>query len=49
MIWKLEQLINFGLHGEKLDLTKVKTYWSKIHIDPPTRKFLKLLIWGKQS
>lgn len=48
-VWKLNQMINFGLHGERLDLKKVKKYWSKIETDTATRAFLKLLLWPKRS
>lgn len=44
-IWKLNQLINFGLNGEKLDLKLVKKFWSKLTLDPKRQKFLRLLIW----
>ena len=44
-IWKLNQLINFGLNGEKLDLEQVKKYWDKLSLDPKRKKFLSLLIW----
>ena len=43
-IWKLEQLVNFGLGGEKLSKTELKKYWSKIQIDPGRRKFLELIL-----
>jgi len=49
VIWKLEQLINFGLNGEKLDKRLVKKYWAKLHLDPARKKFLKLLLWPKKS
>jgi len=48
-VWKLNQLINFGLNGEKLNLRLVKKYWDKLYIDANRRKFLSLLIWGKTS
>jgi len=28
--WRLLQLINYGLDGEKLDLKKLRHYWLKI-------------------
>lgn len=49
IIWKLQQLINFGLNGEKLDLTLTKKYWSRLDLDPQRKKFLKLILWSKQS
>jgi len=47
-IWKLEQLINYGLNGEKLNTRKVKKYWDKIRIDPKKRALLSFLLWPKQ-
>jgi hypothetical protein len=32
-IWKLEQLINFGLNGEKLNLKELRKYFNKLNID----------------
>lgn len=49
VIWKLEQLINFGLNGEKLNFDLVKKYWKRLTLDPKRKKFLKALIWGKRS
>ena len=43
-IWTLEQLINFGLNGEKLELAKLKKYWNFLDIDPHKKVFLELLI-----
>jgi hypothetical protein len=43
-IWKLEQLINFGLNGEKLDLKLVKKYWTQLSLDPLRKKFLKQIL-----
>ncbi|MEK6732826.1 MAG: hypothetical protein AABY55_04290 [Candidatus Omnitrophota bacterium] len=48
-IWKLEQAINFGLNGEKLDKTLVKKHWKNLHIDLARKKFLKLLLWPEKS
>lgn len=47
-IWKLEQLINFGLNGNKLDLTLTRKYWSKLDLEPSRKKFLELILWPKQ-
>ena len=43
-IWKIEQMVNFGLDGEKLKTTDLKKYWSRLTIDPARRKFLALLL-----
>jgi len=42
--WRLEQLINFGLGREKIDLNELRTYWDVVHIDPFKRKFLALFV-----
>jgi len=47
-IWKLEQLINFGLNGHKLKRALVCKYWSKLDLDPFRKKLLKLILWPKQ-
>ncbi len=43
-IWKLEQLINFGLGEEKLDLIELKKYWNVLDIDPLKKRFLALFV-----
>lgn len=48
-VWKLEQLINYGLDGEKLKKSELKKYWSQLNIDPLYRKYLSSLLWPKQS
>lgn len=48
-IWKLEQLINFGLDGEKIEKKELVKYWDKIHIDSQKRKVLAFWLWQKQS
>ncbi|KKT58930.1 hypothetical protein A3G55_03640 [Candidatus Giovannonibacteria bacterium RIFCSPLOWO2_12_FULL_44_25] len=46
-IWRLEQMINFGLNGKKLKEFELNKYFNKLKIDPYRRKFLKLLLNGK--
>lgn len=48
-IWKLEQLINFGLDGERIEKKELVKYWDKIHIDSQKRKVLAFWLWQKQS
>ena len=43
-VWKLEQLINFGLGEEKLKINELKKYWDVLNIDPFKRKFLALFV-----
>jgi len=48
-IWKLEQLINYGLGGEKIKKETLKKYWDKLYIEDPYRKaFLEIILWGKK-
>jgi len=48
-IWRLEQLINFGLDEEKLDAKLVKKYWNKLQVDPEKKEALAFLLWQKRS
>jgi len=43
-IWKLEQMINFGLDGKKIKKSQLKKFWKTIDIDPAKRKFLSLFV-----
>jgi len=43
-IWRLEQLINFGLEGEKIDRDLLRTYLPELAIDPKRREFLLLVL-----
>lgn len=45
-IWKLEQLVNFGLGEEKIGESDLRKYWDRIEIDPARRSFLNLLLHG---
>lgn len=44
-IWKLEQLVNFGLNKEKINTKDIKKYWNAISMDPARKKFLRLIVW----
>ena len=48
-IWRLEQLINFGLDDEKLDKAQLIRYWPqlRVNIDPYKKRFLEYLLWKK--
>lgn len=50
-IWRLEQMINYGSAGEKLDKKLVIKYWPiiKDRIDPAYRSFLEFLLWPKKK
>ncbi len=45
----LERMINFGPGKEKIKLSEVKKYWSKLHLFNLQKKLLELVIWGKYS
>lgn len=47
-IWKLEQLVNFGLNGEKINREALVKYWSKLTLDPQRKKFFELILWPNQ-
>lgn len=48
-LWRLTQLINYGLDGEKLDREEVKAAWPKIkdRLDPDKKKTIEFFLWGK--
>src|SRR3989344_1239183 len=50
IIWKLTQMINYGLDGEKLEKKILIRYWGQIkdNIDPYKRRVLEYLIWENQ-
>lgn len=47
-IWKLEQMINYGLDGERLDRKLLKKYWRRLYIDPAARRVLRMMLWKKK-
>ena len=49
-LWRLTQLINYGLDGEKLDEEEVKRAWPKIkdRLDPHKAALIEYLIWNKK-
>lgn len=49
-IWRLEQLINYGEPGEKIDEELLKKYWKQIkdRIDPGYRTLLAFFLWPTQ-
>lgn len=48
-IWRLEQMINYGLGEEKLPAGLVKKHWRRLYMDAPTRKYLEFLLWPKPN
>ena len=49
-LWRLTQLINYGLDGEKLDKKEVMAAWPKIKdkLDPYKARLIEFLLWEKQ-
>jgi len=50
-LWRLTQLINYGLDGEKLDKKELLSAWPKIKesLDPYKKRVLEFFLWQKQS
>jgi len=48
-IWKLGQMVNFGLRGKKIKKETLKKHWNDIEIDPHKRRFLKSIVYGKKN
>ena len=48
-LWRIEQMINWGLGGEKLDELLVRKYWKKLFMDRPTKKYLEFLLWPREN
>ncbi|MBI5077572.1 hypothetical protein HZB94_04295 [Candidatus Falkowbacteria bacterium] len=48
-IWRLEQLVNFGLGKEKIKESDLRAYWSELCLDPPKKKFLSFLLWPRRK
>ena len=48
-IWRLEQLVNFGLDGEKLNAKLLKKYWDKLTLDASARRYLSFLLWPEKQ
>lgn len=48
-IWKLEQLLNFGLNGSKISEKELCAYESKLSLDPSRRRVVELFLHGKTS
>ena len=49
-LWRLTQLINYGLDGEKLDKKEIMDAWPKIKskLDPYKARLIEYLLWDKQ-
>ena len=48
VIWRLEQMINFGIAGERISADSLIRYWDRLVLDPHKKRFLGFLLWGKE-
>ncbi|KKU82448.1 MAG: hypothetical protein UY09_C0014G0009 [Parcubacteria group bacterium GW2011_GWA2_47_8] len=48
-LWRIEQLINYGLGTEKLNARLVRKHWDKLYMDEPTRAYLQFLLWPPKT
>lgn len=48
-VWRLIQLIEYGVENQKISTKQLKKYWSKIknQIDPINKKLYEFWLWGK--
>ncbi len=46
--WRIVQMLNYDMQGERLDREEVKRYWPEIkeEIDPETQRAVSFLLWG---
>lgn len=44
-IWKLEQMVNFGIGKRRISKVLLRKYWSELNLDPKRKKFLELILW----
>jgi len=44
--WRLEQQINFGLNGKRLNTSQLKKYFNRLKIDSYKRDFIKYILHG---
>lgn len=49
VLWKLEQMINYGLDGGRISRKELVKYWGDLNIDPDRRRYLAFLLWEKKS
>lgn len=47
--WRIQQLINYGLDGERLNKKEVRYYWNRLYLDPMTKNYLEFLLWPKKK
>lgn len=47
--WRLEQMINWGLGGEKLSEAQLRKYWNSLFMDTLTRNYLEFILWPRKK
>ncbi len=48
-VWRLEQTVNFGLDGKKINRAEIKKYWKILNLDRNKKNYLKMMLWPKRS
>jgi biotin operon repressor len=48
-LWQLQQLINYGLNGQKLKRSDLLKYWDKLDIESASRRYLAFLLWPEKK
>lgn len=50
-LWQLEQLISYGLDGEKLDKKEILANWDSLkgRLDSKRKELIEFFLWPKQS
>lgn len=46
-VWRLEQMVDFGLENKKISRRELKKYWKLLNLDENKKKYLSFLLWGK--
>ncbi len=48
--WRIVQMLNFDMQGERLDREEVKRYWQEIkeELVPEVRQLIEYILWNKQ-
>jgi len=47
-IWQLEQLINYGLGGIKLNKEELKKHFKELNISQDKKTYLNYILYGKK-
>ncbi len=48
-IWRLEQMINWGLGEEKLNKDELRKRWGQLFLDPIKKRYLEFLLWPRRK